>query len=417
MGAFSIKGDKVIWITVVMFALFSVVAVFSSSSFLASSQGTSKLVIFLEQIKSVLVGMAALFLCYLIPMRWYRNLAFVFFGICVAMLLMLYIPPFQARINGAVRGIKIASHTIQPFEFAKVGMVLYLARAIEKWEDSLDTYKDFFLKIALPIFAVCGLIVSNSVSSTLLVGGISMLVLVFMEIRWKYIFAMMGVILLAGGLMYGVYTVAFKGSQEKLETPVGKIFNRFGTVENRFASFKSDKEEEEEVDKESKRQSENAMVAISEGGLFGKGPGNSTQRYSLSMAFSDFIFAFIVEEYGLAGGSLIIALYIILLFRCIRLTTRCKTSFSSALVTGLSYMIIIQAFIHILVNVRLIPITGQTLPLVSHGGTAYLAMSGAVGMILSVNKQLDKQDKMETTRLNVENQQIEKNEIKPEDNN
>lgn len=415
MGAFSIKGDKIIWMTVVMFALFSVVAVFSSSSFLASSQGTSKLVIFLEQIKSVLLGMCALFVCYLIPMRWYRNLAFIYFGICVAMLLMLYIPPFQARINGAVRGIKIASHTIQPFEFAKVGMVLYLARAIEKWEDSLDTYKDFFLKIALPIFAVCGLIVSNSVSSTLLVGGISMLVLVFMEIRWKYIFAMMGVILLAAGLMYVVYTAAFKGNKERLETPAGKIFNRFGTVENRFASFKTD--EKEEVDRESKRQSENAMIAISEGGLFGKGPGNSTQRYSLSMAFSDFIFAFIVEEYGLAGGSLIIALYIVLLFRCIRLTTRCRTSFSSALVTGLAYMIIIQAFIHILVNVRLIPITGQTLPLISHGGTAYLAMSGAVGIILSVNKQLDKQDMMEAARLNVENQQIGNNEIKPEDNN
>lgn len=415
MGAFSIKGDKIIWMTVVMFALFSVVAVFSSSSFLASSQGTSKLVIFLEQIKSVLLGMCALFVCYLIPMRWYRNLAFIYFGICVAMLLMLYIPPFQAKINGAVRGIKIASHTIQPFEFAKVGMVLYLARAIEKWEYSLDTYKDFFIKIALPIFAVCGLIVSNSVSSTLLVGGISMLVLIFMEIKWKYIFAMMGVILLAAGLMYGVYTAAFKGNQERLDTPAGKIFNRFGTVENRFANFKTD--EKEEVDRESKRQSENAMIAISEGGLFGKGPGNSTQRYSLSMAFSDFIFAFIVEEYGLAGGSLIIALYIVLLFRCIRLTTRCKTSFSSALVTGLSYMIIIQAFIHILVNVRLIPITGQTLPLISHGGTAYLAMSGAVGIILSVNKQLDKQDMMEAARLNVENQQIGNNEIKPEDNN
>ena len=159
------------------------------------------------------------------------------------------------------------------------------------------------------------------------------------------------------------------------------------------------------------------MVAISEGGLFGKGPGNSTQRYSLSMAFSDFIFAFIVEEYGLMGGSLIIALYIVLLFRCIRLTTRCRTSFTSALVTGLAYMIIIQAFIHILVNVRLIPITGQTLPLVSHGGTAYLAMSGAVGIILSVNKQLDKQDMMEASRLSVENQQIGNNEIKSEDNN
>lgn len=410
-----LKGDKVIWITVVMFALFSVVAVFSSSSFLASSQGTTKIAIFLQQIKSVLLGMVALFVCYLVPMRWYRNFAFIYFGICLAMLLMLYIPPFQARINGAVRGIKIAGHTIQPFEFAKVGIVLYLARALEKWEDSLDTYKDFFLKLALPIFAVCGLIVANSISSTVLVGGISVLMLIFMNIRWKYIFAMLGVILAAAALMFGIYTVFFKGNQERLDQPVGKIFNRFGTLESRISSFNAD--EEDEVDKESKRQSENARIAIAEGGIFGKGPGNSTQRYSLSMAFSDFIFAFIVEEYGLFGGSIIIALYVIFLFRCIRLSNRCGTSFSSALVCGISFLIITQAFIHILVNVRLMPITGQTLPLVSHGGTAYLAMSGAVGMILSVNKQLDKQDKMTAMRLEVENQQIGKYEEKSEDNN
>lgn len=410
-----LKGDKIIWITVVLFALFSVVAVFSSSSFLASSQGTTKIAIFLQQIKSVLLGMVALFVCYLVPMRWYRNLAFIYFGICLVMLLMLYIPPFQARINGAVRGIKIAGHTIQPFEFAKVGIVLYLARALEKWEDSLDTYKDFFLKLALPIFAVCGLIVANSISSTVLVGGISVLMLIFMNIRWKYIFAMLGVILAAAALMFGIYTVFFKGNQERLDQPVGKIFNRFGTLESRISSFNAD--EEDEVDKESKRQSENARFAIAEGGIFGKGPGNSTQRYSLSMAFSDFIFAFIVEEYGLFGGSIIIALYVIFLFRCIRLSNRCGTSFSSALVCGISFLIITQAFIHILVNVRLMPITGQTLPLVSHGGTAYLAMSGAVGMILSVNKQLDKQAKMTAMRLEVENQQIGKYEEKSEDNN
>lgn len=415
MGALSIKGDKIIWMTVVLFALFSVVAVFSSSSFLASSQGTTKVAIFLQQIKSVLIGLVALFLCYLIPMRWYRNLSFIYFGACIIMLAMLFIPPFQARINGAVRGIKIASFTIQPFEFAKVGIVLYLARAIEKWEDSLDTYKDFFLKIALPIFAVCGMIVPNSISSTVLVGSISTLVLIFMEIRWKYIFAMLGIILMAAGLMYGIYIAAFKGHQDRLDSPAGQIFNRFGTLEYRIASFSN--AEEKAIDKESKRQSENAMIAISEGGVFGKGPGNSTQRYSLSMAFSDFIFAFIVEEYGLVGGTMIIALYVLFLFRCIRLTNRCSTCFTSALVTGLSFMIIIQAFIHILVNVRLIPITGQTLPLISHGGTAYLAMSGAVGIILSVNKQLDKQDMMRESRLNVKNQMISGNEGKPEDNN
>ncbi len=408
----SLKGDKIIWMTVVMFAMFSVVAVFSSSSFLAASHGTTKIAIFLQQIKSVLIGFSALFICYLVPMRWYRNLAFIYFGICLIMLVMLYIPPFQARLNGAVRGIKIASRTIQPFEFAKVGIVLYLARAIERWEDSLDSYKDFFLKLALPIFATCGLVVSNSISSTLLIGGISVLMLIFLNIRWKYILSMIGLVIAAAGLMYGIYTVFYKGHPEKL---TDSMFNRFETFENRIANFKTDGEEE--VDKESIRQSENAKFAISEGGIFGKGPGNSTQRYSLSMAFSDFIFAFIVEEYGLLGGCLIIALYMVFLFRCIRLSNRCGTTFSSALVSGISFLIVIQAFIHIMVNVRLLPITGQTLPLISHGGTAYLAMSGAVGMILSVNKQLDKQDKMAAMRKNIDNQQIGKYEEKPEDNN
>ena len=392
MGAFSIKGDKVIWITVVMFALISVVAVFSSSSFLASSQGTSKLVIFLEQIKSVLVGMAALFLCYLIPMRWYRNLAFVFFGICVAMLLMLYIPPFQAKINGAVRGIKIASHTIQPFEFAKVGMVLYLARAIEKWEDSLDTYKDFFLKIALPIFAVCGLIVSNSVSSTLLVGGISMLVLVFMEIRWKYIFAMMGVILLAGGLMYGVYTVAFKGSQEKLETPVGKIFNRFGTVENRFASFKSDKEEEEEVDKESKRQSENAMVAISEGGLFGKGylHGTQTTYGFVPEQSTDFIFCTVGEEWGFMGCAFVIILYAFMIMRIINNAERSREAFTRIYGYCVASCIFMHLFINIGMTIGLMPVIGIPLPLLSYGGSSLWAFTILIFIFIALDREENK---------------------------
>ena len=136
-------------------------------------------------------------------------------------------------------------------------------------------------------------------------------------------------------------------------------------------------------------------MAISEGGIFGKGPGKSTQRYSLSMAFSDFIYAFIVEEYGLLGGGFVILLYLIFLFRCIRLCQRCKATYSSVLIVGLAFLITTQAFLHILVNVRILPITGHTLPLISHGGTAYLVLSGAFGMILSVNKQLEKQDALE----------------------
>ena len=147
--------------------------------------------------------------------------------------------------------------------------------------------------------------------------------------------------------------------------------------------------------RDAKRQSMNARIAISQGGLIGKGPGKSTQRYSLSMAFSDFIFAFIVEEYGLLGGFVVILLYIIVLFRCIRMTRRCSTTFSEALILGLAWLIALQAMLHIFVNVGLLPVTGHTLPLISHGGTAYLVLSGAMGMILSVSRHLDKKEELE----------------------
>ena len=398
-----LKGDRVIWIIVVLFAMFSIAAVFSSSSFLASSRGISKVAIFAEQTKSVLMGFLALFICYLIPLRFYRTFSFVLYGASVLMLLMLFVPGLRAEINGAVRGIKIGGHTFQVFEFAKIGVILYLARALERWGDDLADFKQFALKILLPVGAVCLLIMQNSFSSALLIALITFLILFFMNVSFKNLMITVGIVAAAVLLMFLTYHAFYAGRPERLETSVGKLFNRFGTVEGRLTAH-FDKEEENleglsqrEIQqlKDKDRQSENAKVAISEGGIFGKGPGKSTQRYSLSMAFSDFIYAFIVEEYGLIGGVVVILLYLIFLFRCIRLCQRCKATYSSVLIVGLSFLIATQAFLHILVNVRLFPITGHTLPLISHGGTAYLVLSGAFGMILSVNRQLDKQDAQE----------------------
>ena len=394
-----LKGDRVIWIIVVFFAMISIAAVFSSSSFLASSRGISKVAIFMEQTKSVLLGFLALLVCYLIPLRFYRTFSFVIYGASVLMLLMLFVPGLRAEINGAVRGIKIHGHTFQVFEFAKIGVILYLARAMELWGDTLDDFKQFALKILLPVGTVCLLIMQNSFSSALLIGMISFLVLFFMNVSLKNLGITVGILAAVLLLMFLTYHAFFAGRPERLESGVGKIFNRFGTVENRITA-QFDKEEEEleglsrteiQQRKDKDRQSENAKVAISEGGIFGKGPGKSTQRYSLSMAFSDFIYAFIVEEYGLLGGTFVILLYLIFLFRCIRLCQRCKATYSSVLIAGLAFLITTQAFLHILVNVRLIPITGHTLPLISHGGTAFLVLSGAVGMILSVSRTIDKQ--------------------------
>jgi len=426
MGEVSLKlkGDKGIWVIVVLFAMISIVSVFSSSSYLAKEGGVAKTAIFLEQTKSVLFGFAALLFCYMLPMKLYRALAFIVFGISVVMLILLFIPHFQSKANDAVRGLKIGKATLQVFEVAKIGTILYLAKALEMWEYSLDTYKDFFLKIALPVLAVCMLIVPNSVSSALLIGGVSILIMIFMDVKWKYILAMIGVVLASGMFLYSIYLMAFKGNTERLETPVGKIFNRFGTVENRISRFMDDQEidestlsaEEFEKFQNSRRQGENARFAIYEGGLLGKGPGKSTLRYSLSMAFSDFIYAFIVEEYGLLGGIFVIALYVVFLFRCLRICYRCTTTFSGAIVAGIAFLIVTQALLHILVNVRLLPITGHTLPLISHGGTAYLILSGAFGIILSVNRTLDKQDEMKNQQITIQNQQLGNYENESKDN-
>ena len=395
-----LKGDRLIWIIVVLFAMISIVAVFSSSSFLATSRGVSKVSIFIEQTKSVLMGFAALLICYIIPLRFYRTFSFVIYGASVLMLLMLFVPGMRAELNGAVRGIKIAGHTLQVFEFAKVGVILYLAKAMELWGEDLAEFKQFALRILLPVGAVCLLIMQNSFSSALLIGVISFLILFFLNVSFRNLG--LTVLILAGIvlLMFLTYHAFFAGRPERQRTAVGRVFNRFGTVESRLTAHFEKEEadlatltaEEARQLKDKDRQSENAKVAISEGGIFGKGPGKSTQRYSLSMAFSDFIFAFIVEEYGLIGGSFVILLYLIFLFRCIRLCQRCTATYSSVLIVGLAFLITTQAFLHILVNVRILPITGHTLPLISHGGTAYLVLSGAFGMILSVNRQLDKQD-------------------------
>lgn len=400
------KGDQVIWILVLLFAMISILAVFSSSTYRANAQDVTKVSLFFEQIKFVLMGFLTMFICYALPTRFYRNLAFFAFGASVLMLLMTFIPQFSHRINGAVRGIRIAGIPFQVFELAKVGLVLYLAKALEFWKDSLDTFKDFFFKLLVPIIAVCGLVMANSFSSAILFGLISFALLFFMGVKVRFLLISLASAVVLVILLFGVYNVAFAGRQHPegyQQNTVEKIFNRFGTVQSRFEKFfddigKDEAEEEEFLTKEEKmrhldeiRQSENAKVAISEGGIFGKGPGKSTQRYSLSMAFSDFIFAFIVEEYGLFGGAIVILLYTIFLFRCIRIAQKCQSIFSSSLVLGLAFLLAIQAMLHIFVNVRLIPITGHTLPLISHGGTAYIILSAAFGIILSASRQADEQ--------------------------
>ena len=387
----SIKGDKVVWIIVFLLSMFSLAAVYSASSYRAMHSDVNKIVIFLDQLVFVLAGWAALLVCYFIHPKYYRKFSFLVYGISIVLLLLLFVDPLTARQNGAIRGLKLPGFTFQVFEVAKAAIIIYLARAMEIFE--IKKFKDYLLKLLLPIALTCVLLLRGSFSSAVFTAMICLVILWINKINWRYLALTIAGGIAVLGICYGLYKLT-----ENNEHP---LFERFETAESRIESFlhPADEEvaikmteEEKQAAIDAERQSENAKIAIHEGGIIGKGPGKSTQRYTLSMAFSDFIYAFIIEEYGSIVGIFVMFLYIWLFARCARLAAKCKTTFAGTTVFGLGLLTTFQALMHIYVNIRMIPITGHTLPLVSHGGTAFIIFSGIFGVILSVSKSIQEID-------------------------
>lgn len=387
----SIKGDKVVWIIVFLLSMFSLAAVYSASSYRAMHSDVNKIVIFLDQLVFVLAGWAALLVCYFIHPKYYRKFSFLVYGISIVLLLLLFVDPLTARQNGAIRGLKLPGFTFQVFEVAKAAIIIYLARAMEIFE--IKKFKDYLLKLLLPIALTCVLLLRGSFSSAVFTAMICLVILWINKINWRYLALTIAGGIAVLGICYGLYKLT-----ENNEHP---LFERFKTAESRIDSFlhPADEEvaikmteEEKQAAIDAERQSENAKIAIHEGGIIGKGPGKSTQRYTLSMAFSDFIYAFIIEEYGSIVGIFVMFLYIWLFARCARLAAKCKTTFAGTTVFGLGLLTTFQALMHIYVNIRMIPITGHTLPLVSHGGTAFIIFSGIFGVILSVSKSIQEID-------------------------
>lgn len=387
----SIKGDKVVWIIVFLLSMFSLAAVYSASSYRAMHSDVNKIVIFLDQLVFVLAGWAALLVCYFIHPKYYRKFSFLVYGISIVLLLLLFVDPLTTRQNGAIRGLKLPGFTFQVFEVAKAAIIIYLARAMEIFE--IKKFKDYLLKLLLPIALTCVLLLRGSFSSAVFTAMICLVILWINKINWRYLALTIAGGIAVLGICYGLYKLT-----ENNEHP---LFERFETAESRIGSFlhPADEEvaikmteEEKQAAIDAERQSENAKIAIHEGGIIGKGPGKSTQRYTLSMAFSDFIYAFIIEEYGSIVGIFVMFLYIWLFARCARLAAKCKTTFAGTTVFGLGLLTTFQALMHIYVNIRMIPITGHTLPLVSHGGTAFIIFSGIFGVILSVSKSIQEID-------------------------
>jgi len=364
------RGDRGIWAMVVLFMFYSLLAVYSSSVSVAFTKFGGNTTYFLRsQFFMLLFGLVIIVITSHLNYKIYSSLANIILIGSIALLVLTLL--FGVRINEATRWIEIpgTGFRLQTSDLAKVGLVIYLSRVLAKYQNELNDFGLVTRIFIVPIAIVCALIVSENLSTAVMIFGICMIIMFIGRVPVRFLLAWSGMAL-AGIILFAlVLTVVSKD-------------NRVEVWKNRIEAFVNG-----ESSQADNYQLNQAKIAISTGGLFGKMPGKSVQRNMLPQSNSDFIFAIIVEEYGLLFGAVpLIMAYLILLYRGIAIARRCETAFPAFLVLGLVIMIVLQAILNMMVAVGLFPVTGQTLPLVSWGRTSVLVMSFSIGAILGVSR-------------------------------
>jgi len=373
------KGDRIIWGLVVIFMIYSLLAVYSSSVGVAFMKYGGNTTYFLRtQFLMLALSLVIIVVIHYLPYRIYFSLAGLFLIISAGLLILTF--AFGSRVNEATRWLVIpgTGFSLQTSDVAKVALVLYLARSLAKFQNELNNFMSVTKNFILPVGIICGLILPENLSTAMMIFGISLVIMFIGRVPLKFLLTYVG-IGVAGVILFAV-----------LLTMISKD-NRVQVWKNRIEHFFSGA-----TDDDGDYQSNQAKIAISTGGLFGKAPGKSTQRNMLPQSNSDFIFAIIIEEYGLLFGAIpLILAYMILLFRGITIARKCETAFPAYMVMGLIVMIVIQAMLNMLVAVGLFPVTGQTLPMVSWGRTSVLMMSFSIGAVLSVSRVVNARIKNE----------------------
>ncbi len=364
----SFKGDRVIWGLVVLFMIYGLLAVYSSSVSVAyKSYGGNTTYFLSRQFFMLVLSLGIIYVVHKLPYKIYSSLAGLFMLIAVGLLVITIF--FGVTINGATRWLEILGVRVQTSDLAKLALVIYLARALAHYQDDLKDLRIVTVYLFIPIAIVCALIVKDNLSTAGMIFGISLIIMYIGRVSFKHL------LLFFFGAIIGLFVIVTVLDMVTKE-------NRIATWKARIENFVSG-----EDNPDGDYQANQAKIAISTGGFVGKAPGKSTQRNILPQSNSDYIFAIIIEEYGLLFGAIPLLLaYMILMFRGISIAKKCETAFPAFLVVGLSVMIVIQALLNMLVAVGLFPVTGQTLPMVSWGRTSVLVMSFAFGTILSVSR-------------------------------
>lgn len=358
-----IKGDKILWYVIIGLMIASIMVVYSSTGRLAKGNPVFFLA---KQVGIISVCLLLIYWLQSVPYKYFLLFAKVF--VLGAFVLLIVAKFSSMTVNDTDRWIRIPfiGLTFQPSELAKLAAIIYTARVLSFYQDDDECRDEALKNILIFVGPLIFLIFMDNFSTSLLLGLVCLIMLFVGRVRLKR----MAFIL--GGLFVMVSLVVALAFTPKL----GEVW-RFPTIKSRVTAFFSGGEES--------FQAQQSKIAVARGGMLGVGPGNSVQRNFLPHPYSDFIFAIIIEEYGLVGGGVILLLFLIILYRIGVIVRRCTRTFPALLVTGLGLMIVLQAFVNMGVCVGLFPVTGQPLPLVSMGGTSLLFTSAAFGMILSVS--------------------------------
>jgi cell division protein FtsW len=406
------KGDKYIWGIVILLAIISVLVVYSATGSLAykMNRGNNEVYLF-KQLAFMMVGMFIIYFLHRINYTIFSRVATILFLISIP--LLIYTLFFGAKINEGSRWIKlpIINMTFQTSDFAKLALFMYLSRILSKKQEVIKDFKKGFLPALIPVLLICALIMPANLSNALLTGATSLLLMFIGRISIKHILLLILIAMIPVAMIISVAVLTYDGKKkENTNTTVTsekiKSFGRFGTWVKRVQDFWYAK------DAEVPYQVQQAKIAIANGNiLMGLGPGNSRQRNYLPQAYNDFIYSIIIEEYGLLGGAFIIFIYLLFLFRCIRIFRKCPYAFGAFLALGLSFTLVIQAIANMAVNVNIVPVTGVTLPLVSMGGSSFLFTCGAIGIILSVARNVEQLEGKDIQPAVVNNAGVENNNV------
>lgn len=368
-----LRGDRVIWMTVLFLGLISLLAVYSSISSLAfKREGGSTLHFLFKHGLMLASGGAIMYYASTLRYTYYSRLSMLAIPVTAGLLLLTLL--LGSNINDASRWITIPiiNQSFQTSDLAKVVLVVYLARVIAKQKDQEWTLRDVVVKLMVPVGAICGLILPANFSTAALLFLLCMIIMFIGQVPMKWLFSIVGLAVGAFMMLIMVNEAFDLG-----------VLPRVETWEKRISSFG-------EADSDANYQVEHAKIAIASGGLLPNGPGSGASRNWLPHPYSDMIYAFIIEEYGsIIGGLGLLLLYLILLFRSVRIAGRVEKPFGALAAVGLSLMLVLQAMINMAVAVNLVPVTGQPLPLVSMGGTSIWFTSLAVGIVLSVSRSLE----------------------------